>query len=84
MLYSISSEAQEPRAVIRELDHRRSDGIAITLLWNAVTKAVFISVVEERDGTSFQFGVPPADALDAFHHPFAYAGYEQAEQTLAA
>jgi hypothetical protein len=58
--------------MIRELDHRASDGIDVRLLWNAETKAVLVSVAE-RDGTSFEFQVPPADALQAFHHPYAYA-----------
>ena len=77
-------EAQEPSILIRELDHRKSDGIAVTLLWNARTKAVYVSVVEERSGASFQFDVPPADALDAFHHPYAYAAYGHHDDVLAA
>ena len=77
-------EPQQPTVLIRELDHRRSDGISVTLLWSVVTKGVFISVVEEREGTSFQFEVSPADALDAFRHPFAYAAHGQSQPALAA
>jgi hypothetical protein len=63
---------QQSRIGIRELDHRASDGIDVRLLWNAETKAVLVSVTE-RDGAGFEFQVPPADALQAFHHPYAYA-----------
>ena len=65
----------EPRIAIRELDHRRADGIEVTLLWNAETKGVFVSVVE-REGDTLEFQVPPAQALDAFHHPYAYAAFD--------
>jgi hypothetical protein len=63
---------QESAMDIRELDHRASDGIDVRLLWNAETKAVLVSVAE-RDGVDFEFQVPPTDALQAFHHPYAYA-----------
>ena len=75
--------AYEPRIAIRELDHRRADGIEVTLLWNAETKGVFVSVVE-REGNTLEFQVPPAQALDAFHHPYAYAASDQLREALAA
>ena len=62
----------ESRIAIRELDHRLGDGIEVRLLWNAETKDVLVSVAE-RDGLGFEFQVPPTDALEAFHHPYAYA-----------
>jgi hypothetical protein len=75
MINPTPPEAHEPSILIRELDHRHSDGIEVTLLWNARTKAVSVLLLEERSAASFQFEVPPADALDAFHHPYAYAAY---------
>ena len=63
---------------IRELDQRTSDGITVTLLWNTETDRVFVSVVEERHGVSFEFAVPAADAADAFHHPYAYGPPDEA------
>ncbi len=69
---------------IRELDQRTNDRITVTLLWNAATNAVFVRVVEERHGVSFEFGVPAADAADAFHHPYAYAAHDQEDHALAA
>ena len=68
----------------RELDHRSSDGVHVTLLWSASTNRVFVSVVEIRTGPSFHFEVAPADALDAFHHPYAYAEHQRQQDALAA
>jgi hypothetical protein len=73
----------EPRIAVRELDHRSADGIEVTLLWNAETKRVFVSVVE-REGNTLEFQVPPAQALDAFHHPYAYAAFDHLHEALAA
>ena len=58
---------------LRELDHRRSDGIDVTLLWDVDTDRVFVSVVDEHGGESFRVQPRPERARDAFHHPFAYA-----------
>jgi hypothetical protein len=57
----------------RELAARVSDGIHVTLLWHPRRDAVSLSVADERTGEIFEFGVPRDRALDAFHHPFAYA-----------
>jgi len=58
---------------IRELDHRTSDGIDVTLLWSAETDRVWIDVRDGRAGSSFRLDVDPGEALDAFRHPYAYA-----------
>jgi hypothetical protein len=58
---------------IRELDRRRGDGIEVTLSWKPSTNSVLVSVIDEREGDSFQVEVGPEDAMDAFHHPYAYA-----------
>jgi hypothetical protein len=58
---------------IRELDRRRNDGIEVRLLWNARTNRVLVSVEDEREGDSFEVEVRDGDALQAFHHPYAYA-----------
>jgi hypothetical protein len=57
----------------RELAHRRQDGVEVTLLWNVRSNEVSIELTDERTETAFAFLVDPACALDAFHHPFAYA-----------
>jgi hypothetical protein len=57
----------------RELAARESDGLHVLLLWHPDEDAVTVSVEDERAGDRFQISVAPDRALDAFHHPFAYA-----------
>jgi hypothetical protein len=58
---------------IRELDHRRTDGIEVTLLWNSRTNRVLVAVDDERRNASFELVVPADHALEAFRHPYGYA-----------
>lgn len=67
-MYPISYEDS-----VRQLDRRSGDGIDVTLLWDSRSNEVFLTVVDERLGETLEFGVPPANALDAFRHPYAYA-----------
>jgi hypothetical protein len=71
-------------AVARELDQRTDAGIIVTLLRNAETNRVFVSVVGERHDVSLTFAVPAADAANAFDHPYAYAATGQEDDALAA
>jgi hypothetical protein len=57
-----------------ELDHRHANGIDVTLSWSPATNAVFVTVLDEA-GDDFELVVDPRDALDAFHHPYAYAAF---------
>ena len=61
-----------PQPAIRELDRRTSDDIEVRLLWNSRTNQVFIAVEDRRCGELFEVTVPASDALEAFHHPYAY------------
>jgi len=58
---------------MRELDQRTGDGFKVTLLWSEDTGSVFVCVDDERTEEAFHFSVDPADALDAFRHPYAYS-----------
>ncbi len=58
---------------VRELDHRSGDGFDVTLLWSARTGRVFVAVEDLQTNGGFHIVVDPADALDAFHHPYAYS-----------
>jgi hypothetical protein len=69
---------------LRELDHRSSDDFEVTLLWSAQTNRVFVLVLERRTEALFHFEVAPADALEAFHHPFAYAQEVDLQDAVAA
>ena len=56
----------------RELDHRESDGVSVTLLWYEDSNRVTIHVVDPATGEEFDLEVAGRDALDAFRHPYAY------------
>jgi hypothetical protein len=57
-----------------ELAVRENDGLAVSLLWSSATGRVKVAVVDAHLDEQFEFNVPGADALAAFHHPFASAG----------
>lgn len=78
------NNVQDPVRRLRELDHRRHDGIDVSLLWEATTNAVFVSVIDERGGASFRIQPPASRALDAFRHPFVYAPLARATSGLRA
>ncbi len=56
-----------------ELAVRENDGLAVSLLWSRASGRVKVAVVDGHLDEQFEFHVPGADALAAFHHPFAYA-----------
>jgi hypothetical protein len=60
------------RAKTRELAHRVTSSVEVTLLWRQVDNMVTLRLVEADTGIEFEFGVRPEDALDAFNHPYAY------------
>jgi hypothetical protein len=73
-----------PELAIRELDHRRSDGIDVRLLWNSRTNRVSIAVEDGRTGETFVLDVPSAEAREAFKHPYAYIRGDHFDEVLAA
>jgi hypothetical protein len=56
-----------------ELAVRETDGLAVSLLWSSATGRVKVAVVDANLDEQFEFHVAGADALAAFHHPYAYA-----------
>ena len=56
-----------------ELALRRSGTIEVLLVWHPETRRVGLSVFDLATGEGFRLDVAPADAIDAFHHPYAYA-----------
>ncbi len=68
---AMSISVTSPSA-IRELDHRTNDAVDVKLLWDSRTNRVFVAVEDRRSGESFEFTVSGADALEAFHHPYAH------------
>ena len=57
----------------RELAHRTSDGIEVTLFWSKATDRVMIAVFDSHTDEGLEFDVERSAALDAFMHPYAYA-----------
>ena len=57
-----------------ELSGRRNQGLEVSLLWSKSTNRVKVAVADARHDEQFEFEVAGADALAAFHHPFAFAG----------
>lgn len=57
----------------RELAHRTSDGIEVTLFWTERSGQITIAVVDTRSEEALEFEVDSSAALDAFNHPYAYA-----------
>ena len=68
----------------RELAQRLSGTVEVLLLWHPAIEQVELSVCDPATGTGFHLDVAPDNALDAFHHPYAYAAGREAraERTI--
>jgi hypothetical protein len=58
---------------ICELASRASSGIEVTLLWNRRSDDLRVCVNDNYTGVYFELHAERDDALDIFHHPYAYA-----------
>jgi hypothetical protein len=74
-VYSQSEIERTPMSVAnpRELAHRAQNGLEVTLLWEPRTNEVSVEVVDRSDESVVRIPVAHRFALDAFHHPYAYA-----------
>jgi len=61
------------RTAERELAYRNQNGLEVTLLWDSTSNEVCVDVVDHLDDTGFRLPIAGHLALDAFHHPYAYA-----------
>jgi hypothetical protein len=57
----------------RELVHRTSDEIEVTLIWLRAADAVDPEVLDSRTGEMLSVDVERHAALEAFNHPHPYA-----------
>lgn len=55
-----------------ELDTRQNGGYKISLEWDRDSGTTQIVVCDMRTASQLAFPVPPANAGDAFRHPFTY------------
>jgi len=65
---------ERTRAPVRELAQRLSGADEVLLLWYPEGDQVELAVRNVATGAGCQIEVAPANAIDAFYHPFAYAG----------
>jgi hypothetical protein len=63
---------------LRELAHRSSNGVDVTMLWNPTSDRVHVAVIDSEVGEAFNVPVRDANPMDVFNHPYFYAGLEQA------
>lgn len=66
----------------RELAHRTSDGIEVTLVWSNPSNRVTVAVLDTRSDEALEFEVDGSAALDAFNHPYAYAATRRVRNVL--
>jgi hypothetical protein len=64
------SHSQQP---FEELAVRGSVGMLVSLLWRRCDNALTVVVSDLVQGDSFAVAVGSANALDVFHHPYAYS-----------
>ena len=60
-------------AVVVELADRHSNDLSVFLLWARFSGRLWVDVVHRRTGRVARIEATPANALDVFNHPFAYA-----------
>ena len=67
-----------------ELATRAADGLEVVLLWDRSRNRVKVAVSDERLCHHLDLEVTRADALGAFHHPFAHAAARLADGSRGA
>ena len=70
---AMNSSSAVANASRRELAQRSVNGIEVTLYWQPIPDSVAVEVRDASTEEAFEITVPRDRALDAFHHPFAYA-----------
>ena len=60
-------------AATRELAQRLTGTLEVVLVWHTDTDRLCVCVHDESGGDHFLLEVGPAEAMDVFHHPYAYA-----------
>ena len=62
-----------------ELAYRANDGIEVALLWDPDGDTLTVEVLDRNAGDDFALTVEARYAMDAFHHPYAYAAHRGIE-----
>jgi hypothetical protein len=58
---------------LEELAYREGNGVAVSLIWNRATNGLRVAASDRATGEAFALDVEATEALEVFHHPFAYA-----------
>jgi hypothetical protein len=66
-------DAMLARKRVRELAERTSSGTLVRLFWLQGTRELWVEVREPEFDVTIVIPVEPEHALEAFHHPHAYA-----------
>ena len=66
------SNAQNDHQAARELAHRASGALEVTLYWSPDDNRTSVQLVDHGTDESVRFTVAPEVALDAFYHPFVH------------
>jgi hypothetical protein len=64
--------AEDPVSTIIELAHRHSSDLDVALYWERLSGDLWVLATDGRGHTT-RVDATPRNALDVFHHPFAYA-----------
>jgi hypothetical protein len=67
-----------------ELDHRSTDGIDVSLLWNRSDGELVVLLCDTKADEVLELEAAPDRALDVFHHPYAYAAFRGLDLGAAA
>jgi hypothetical protein len=57
----------------RELAQRINGTVDVRLLWYPGSDRIELAVHDLATDVTFELAVAPADAIEAFYHPYAYA-----------
>ncbi|MFL5944937.1 MAG: hypothetical protein ACJ74C_05805 [Gaiellaceae bacterium] len=71
-------------AAMLELAARDNGTLHVALLWERETDVLVVVVDDSATGDSFQLVVDESNALDIYHHPYAYAAMRGVEYAVAA
>jgi hypothetical protein len=61
-----------------ELADRHSNDLDVALFWGRRSGRLWVKVTHRRTGRSARIAATPSNALEVFHHPFAYTQVEAA------
>jgi hypothetical protein len=68
---------------IEELASRESAGIKVSVFWSREGNTLSVVVRDNRTGEEFSLAPDPAEVMDVYRHPFAYAARRRVASTLA-